>query len=347
MRFLRSRLGRAALGLLISAIAIALVVRSVDVAAGVADAQDRAAGAGSLVLLGLVIARRAAARRPLARAAGAARPRAVPHDPRVAPRRLPRQQRAAGAARRGRPGHDLGGRTTLSRSDDPRARSSSSGSSTRSWSSPSPRSRSSCCPCAGIVASAVLAGLAVTALLVVGVAAGIAAHRLPGRRPRGRVPRALAAGASGPRPAARGPRGRERRAHGRAGGRALDRVVVVHGARVRGRRAGRRRGADASARRRSSPRARTSRPRSRPAPGTSARSSSRRSTIATSVGIDRESALAFALLVHVATLLVTSVGGAIVLIFGGRHQAPSPEPSVGAAGVAAPRRLFHDDIRGR
>ena len=43
-------------------------------------------------------------------------------------------------------------------------------------------------------------------------------------------------------------------------------------------------------------------------------------TIATSVGIDREAALAFGLLVHLATLLVTSVGGAIVLIFGGRHK---------------------------
>jgi hypothetical protein len=43
-------------------------------------------------------------------------------------------------------------------------------------------------------------------------------------------------------------------------------------------------------------------------------------TIATSVGIDREAALAFGLLVHLATLLVTSVGGAIVLIFGGRTR---------------------------
>jgi hypothetical protein len=50
-------------------------------------------------------------------------------------------------------------------------------------------------------------------------------------------------------------------------------------------------------------------------------------TIATSVGIDREAALAFGLLVHLATLLVTSVGGAIVLIFGNRHKAPVAEPS--------------------
>ena len=51
-------------------------------------------------------------------------------------------------------------------------------------------------------------------------------------------------------------------------------------------------------------------------------------TIAGSVGIDQESALAFGLLVHLATLLVTSVGGAIVLIFGHRRpetdEAPAP-----------------------
>ena len=43
-------------------------------------------------------------------------------------------------------------------------------------------------------------------------------------------------------------------------------------------------------------------------------------TIAASVGIDKEPALAFAILVHVATLAVTSIGGAIVLIFGGRGR---------------------------
>ena len=49
-------------------------------------------------------------------------------------------------------------------------------------------------------------------------------------------------------------------------------------------------------------------------------------TIAASVGIDKEPALAFAILVHVATLLVTSIGGAIVLIFGGRRREPRPAP---------------------
>jgi uncharacterized protein (TIRG00374 family) len=44
-------------------------------------------------------------------------------------------------------------------------------------------------------------------------------------------------------------------------------------------------------------------------------------TIAASVGIDREPALAFAVLVHAGTLLLTSVGGAIALVIGGRRRA--------------------------
>ena len=43
-------------------------------------------------------------------------------------------------------------------------------------------------------------------------------------------------------------------------------------------------------------------------------------TIAASVGIARAPALAFAVLVHVATLAITSVGGVGVLIFGGRRR---------------------------
>src|SRR5207342_225019 len=45
-------------------------------------------------------------------------------------------------------------------------------------------------------------------------------------------------------------------------------------------------------------------------------------TIAGSVGIDKTSALEFGLLVHLATLIVTSIGGAIVLVFGGRGRRP-------------------------
>lgn len=43
--------------------------------------------------------------------------------------------------------------------------------------------------------------------------------------------------------------------------------------------------------------------------------------IAASVGISREPALAFAVLVHAATLLLTSIGGAIALVLGGRRRA--------------------------
>jgi glycosyltransferase 2 family protein len=51
-------------------------------------------------------------------------------------------------------------------------------------------------------------------------------------------------------------------------------------------------------------------------------------TIAASVGIDRESALAFVVLVHVASLLLTSVGGAIAFVSGGRRQARNAAPLV-------------------
>jgi uncharacterized protein (TIRG00374 family) len=53
-------------------------------------------------------------------------------------------------------------------------------------------------------------------------------------------------------------------------------------------------------------------------------------TIAASVGIDREPALAFAVLVHAFSLLITSIGGAAALLAGGRRrarlEAPVPEP---------------------
>jgi uncharacterized protein (TIRG00374 family) len=44
-------------------------------------------------------------------------------------------------------------------------------------------------------------------------------------------------------------------------------------------------------------------------------------TIGASVGIDREEALAFGILVHVATLAVTSIGGAIAFVAGPRRHA--------------------------
>ncbi len=52
--------------------------------------------------------------------------------------------------------------------------------------------------------------------------------------------------------------------------------------------------------------------------------------IAASVGIEREPALAFAVLVHAFSLLITSLGGAAALLVGGRRRArlevPVPEP---------------------
>jgi uncharacterized membrane protein YbhN (UPF0104 family) len=43
-------------------------------------------------------------------------------------------------------------------------------------------------------------------------------------------------------------------------------------------------------------------------------------TIAASVGIAREPALAMAILVHATTLLITSLGGAVALVLGGRRR---------------------------
>ncbi len=63
-------------------------------------------------------------------------------------------------------------------------------------------------------------------------------------------------------------------------------------------------------------------------------------TIAASVGIAREPALAFAILVHAATLLLTSIGGAIALVLRGRRRATvrreavAPERAASAEGDA-------------
>ena len=52
-------------------------------------------------------------------------------------------------------------------------------------------------------------------------------------------------------------------------------------------------------------------------------------TIATSVGIGADSALAFAVLVHAATLLLTSIGGAVVFMAGGRRRiVPEAGPAI-------------------
>jgi uncharacterized protein (TIRG00374 family) len=55
--------------------------------------------------------------------------------------------------------------------------------------------------------------------------------------------------------------------------------------------------------------------------------------IAASVGIAREAALAFAVLVHATTLLMTSVGGAIALVLGGRRRASVQREAVPPEGA--------------
>lgn len=50
-------------------------------------------------------------------------------------------------------------------------------------------------------------------------------------------------------------------------------------------------------------------------------------TIAASVGIDAEAALAFAVIVHAVSLLITSLGGAVALLAGGRHHARNGAPA--------------------
>ena len=59
-------------------------------------------------------------------------------------------------------------------------------------------------------------------------------------------------------------------------------------------------------------------------------------TIAASVGIDREAALAFAVLVHVATLAITSVGGAVVFGATAHRRATPGAPSMAVAMAVAP-----------
>ena len=172
----------------------------------------------------------------------------------------------------------------------------------------------------GIVASAVLAGLAVTALLVVVVAAGIAAHRLPGRGPRRRVPRPLAAGPGVARAPARGARRRQQRARrGRSRSRSRSRPGRARCSRSP--RPPRRSGVEPTLGQAALLAAGINLATAIPAgPGYVGTFELAVITIATAVGIDRDAAFAFALLVHVATLLVTSVGGAIVLVFASRAR---------------------------
>jgi len=171
----------------------------------------------------------------------------------------------------------------------------------------------------GIVASAVLVGLALSSLLVVGIAAGIAAHRLPGA--------ARVAAFLGRWPRVRGVLARLRKGLSVASDvRAVSGAVVlsvacwsstvlafVAGAQAVGVQPTMGQAALLAA----GINLATAIPAG---PGYIGTFELAAVTIAASVGIDREAALAFALLVHAATLLITSAGGAIVLVVGGGRE---------------------------
>lgn len=198
----------------------------------------------------------------------------------------------------------------------------------------------------GVVASAVLVGLAVTALLVVGVAAGIAAHRLPGA--------ARAARFLDRWPSVRGVLGRLRE-----GLRVASSVRTLAGAVVLSvgswsctvlafAAAAQAVGIEPTMGQAALLAAGTNLATAIPAaPGYVGTFELAAVSIAASVGIDRESALAFAVLVHATTLILTSVGGATALALGtaraqhgpatgGATVEPSPDPTPVSVPPGAP-----------
>jgi uncharacterized protein (TIRG00374 family) len=188
----------------------------------------------------------------------------------------------------------------------------------------------------GIVASAVLVGFALTALLVVGVAVGIYAHRLPGAD---RLRRFLA----------RWPRVRHVLVRLRDGlsvasnARAMVIAVILSLGSwtctvLAFAAAAQAVGVEPTIGQAALLAAGTNLATAIPAgPGYVGTFELAVVTIAASVGIDREEALAFGILVHVATLAVTSIGGAIAFVAGPRRQpaaVPSPTEAAAATGAA-------------
>ena len=173
----------------------------------------------------------------------------------------------------------------------------------------------------GIVASAVLAGAAITALLVVGIAAGIAAHRLPGGR---WIADTLW----------RWPRVRASLVRLRAGlAIAADvRVMVTSVLLSVGSwsftvlafaSAAQAVGVEPTMGQAALLAAGTNLATAVPAaPGYVGTFELAAVAIGASVGLSREAVLASAILVHAATLLLTSVGGALALVLAGRRPAP-------------------------
>jgi uncharacterized protein (TIRG00374 family) len=185
----------------------------------------------------------------------------------------------------------------------------------------------------GIVASAVMVGAAVTALLVIAVALGIFAHRLPGAE---RVTQVIAR-----RPRIHGMLVRLRAGLSIAGDlptmvaavllsiASWSCTVLAFAA------AAQAVGVEPTLGQAALLAAGTNLATAIPAaPGYVGTFELAAVTIAASVGIGRESALAFAVLVHVTTLLLTSVGGAVAFMTGARfrHQAIAEPAGEGEPG---------------
>ena len=177
----------------------------------------------------------------------------------------------------------------------------------------------------GIVASAVLVGLAVTALLVVAIAIGLIAHRLPGadrasaflnRWPRvhGLLVR-LRAGLAVARDV--------RVMAASLGLTMVSWSCAVLGFAVAAQSVGVEPTMGQAALLAAGVNLATAVPA---APGYVGTFELAAVTIAASVGIDRESALAFAVLLHAMSLLITSLGGAVALLAGGRRRAQNEAP---------------------
>ena len=177
----------------------------------------------------------------------------------------------------------------------------------------------------GIVASAVLVGVAITGLLVVAIAVGILAHRLPGAE---KVTAVLAR-----RPRIHGALVRLRvglaiAGHVRTMAAAVVLTVLAWSCTVLAFAAAAQAVAvEPTMGQAALLAAGTALSTAIPAgPGYVGTFELAAVTIAASVGIPRESALAIAVLVHVTTLLLTSAGGALALVAGGRRRRVVPIP---------------------
>ncbi len=185
----------------------------------------------------------------------------------------------------------------------------------------------------GVVASAVLVGVAVTGLLVVAIAVGILAHRLPGAE---RVTAVIAR-----RPRIHGMLVRLRvglsiAGHPRTMVAAVVLSVMAWSFTVLAFAAAAQAvGIEPTIGQAALLAAGTALATAIPAaPGYVGTYELAAVTIAASVGIPRESALAFAVLMHVTTLLITSAGGAVALVAGGRRRRAIAVPE-GVPGVDA------------